>query len=221
MTGKRIPPPPMSQDGDRPSDLFDEPLETLPAAGGGEGEAPPPVGYANAPLHSRWKKGGPSPNPHGRPPKPRGGRLMEMMQQQVSIEQGGNARQMTRREALDRIVRDRAIAAGGRWLKLWDRCQARDQQLRQRVDAWHERLASDPEMSRTARRIRADSAAGDRLIQFIDTHFAGVMETHMRLIGMGAIIDTPDGIRLANGASSVEEGNNEMASLQLPAPKPR
>lgn len=220
MTAKRTPPP-MPEDGDRPPDLFDEPLETLPAAGEGEGEEPPPVGYGSPPLHTRWKKGGPSPNPYGRPPKPRGGRLMEMMRQPVSIEHNGAALQITRREALDRIVRDKAIATGGRWLRLWDQGQARDQQLRRRVDAWHERLSGDPEMSKTARRIRADSAAGDKFIQWIDTHFAGVMETHKRLLDMGAIIDTPDGIRLTNGVSSAEEGSNERIPLQLPAPKPR
>lgn len=220
MTAKRTPPP-MLEDGNRPSDLFDEPLETLPAAGDGEGEAPPPVGYASPPLHTRWKKGGPSPNPHGRPPKLRGGRLMEMMQQPIIAEHNGAGVQMTKREALDRIVRDLAFAKGGRWLKLWDQCQERDQQLRRRVAVWHERLATDPEMSQTARRIRAYSNMGDKLVSYMDTHFAGVMETHKRLIDIGAIIDTADGIRLAKDADSAHDGNTDHFPLQLSAPKLR
>lgn len=83
----------------------DEPMEDqlesgeLPAGSDGE----KPVGYKNPPLKSRWKKGGPSPNPRGRP---KGSEslttiLKRELGRRYSITEGGRRKKI---KALDIII---------------------------------------------------------------------------------------------------------------------
>ena len=203
MTAK----PPVSsslEDEEHPVDLFDV-LETLPMpaspgeplAGDGAG-TDPPVGYASPPVRSRWKKGGASPNPRGRPPKQVKGPLTNMMAQEIDTQVDGVQMKLTKRAVLDRILRDKAIKDGGPWLRLWDQCQARDEHLRVRVELYRQR--KDNKIARTGQRLRADIAFRDTLFRWVERCFPGVVDVERRLLERGAIQRGANGLGLTGEA---------------------
>jgi len=98
----------------------DDPFEpTWPeAADVGEDFLPDPdidfenvIGYGNPPKEHRWKKGDPSPNPSGRPPKDqtKGYRLSKVASRPIQMTVGGRKRTVTTIEAIVLIVKMKAI----------------------------------------------------------------------------------------------------------------
>jgi hypothetical protein len=200
-------------DRDRPADLFDDQrLETLPMPlAESEGEPPPAqrVGYGNPPAHTRWQKGGPSPNPNGRPPKRRGGKLTEMMQRIVEVDGG---RQLTRRAALDRVTREKAMTTGGNWLTLWEKREAHDRRIRERVQAFHQRLAQETPAEKSVRERERKHRAGDALYNWIEQHFAGLFDTERKLLESGVIVETSDGFALTKNWLSLRQDRDAAVS---------
>lgn len=178
-----------SPDDERPDDLFDDvsPLETIPAA-------PGKVGPGHPPAHSRWKKGGPSPNPAGRPRKPSAGAMTKRMSKKMVVmrTEGGQAT-MTRREALDRVLRDLATRKGGKYLDLWNERKARDQRLREEREAYEtqqrelKNLRTEAPTQWEFREQQNLYETEWRLIQAINDVIPGSLDIHLRLRQAGAI----------------------------------
>ena len=184
-----------------PEEMPDEPLETLPLPEKQNGDEADTVengkvGYCSPPTSTRWKKGCASPNPFGRPRKQRTGRLTQMMEELV--EHSGPERKLTRREALDRILRDMAIKEGGRWLRLLEERKERDQILRQEVAADRQRNGGFKPVDMVAERVRQQARLYDILYRLVLKHFPGVVETECKLLEAGVIVRTGEGYRLTD-----------------------
>lgn len=181
-----------------PEDLFDQPLETLPLTLGPDDNSndavgQEKVGYCSPPKNTRWKKGGPSPNPRGRPKKQRSAKLAQLMEE--LIQPHGSSETMTKREALDKIVLKHAINDGGPWLKLWEDRKERDGKLRQREADVSNRNASSNRADVIALQVRQEINSRDLLLSFIRKYFPGVVETEQKLDNAGLIVRTEAGLR--------------------------
>jgi hypothetical protein len=188
---RRLPDPP---DHERPDDLFGGPeqLETLPLtdcgargieehAGRLSSGADYKVGPGRPPMESRWKKGSPSPNPRGRPPKKPGGQLGAILSRTMELSSGGQTRTMTRRAVLDLSLRGKAIEEGGEWLKLWKRQQEIDGKRAERVRRSEEQQARLSDNS-TAARVRREIWQSDFMFALFERVFPGLLDT-LRILG--------------------------------------
>jgi hypothetical protein len=69
------------------------------------------VGYGKPPRHTRFKKGGPSANPRGRPRKNLLASLVEGLNKKVVVTENGRRRKITVREAItSRLINKSATA---------------------------------------------------------------------------------------------------------------
>lgn len=171
-----------------PEDLFDQPLETLPLTDGPDDNSNDAVerdkvGYCSPPKNTRWKKGGPSPNPRGRPRKQQSTKLVQLLGE--PIQPHGSNETMTRREALDQIVLRHAINDGGPWLKLWEERKEQDSKLREREANASNRSANSNRLDEMALQVRREIHFRNVLLSFIRRHFPGVVETEQKLDSAG------------------------------------
>lgn len=177
-----------------PDDLFGGPetLETLPLSSGNEASGHAHVagrpaseaykiGPGKPPLKSRWVKGAASPNPRGRPPKKKSGRVKSILDREIQVSTGGCTRTITRREALDRSLRQKAIEEGGGWKALWEAQQDFDRKISERIRRSREKQASLREIS-TATRVREQIRLSDFTFALFERVFPGLLDT-MRVLG--------------------------------------
>lgn len=142
------------------------------------------VGPGKPPLETRWRKGAPSPNPRGRPPRKRLGHVSEMLSRPIEVSSGGNCRTITNREALDLSLRSKAIEEGGAWKKLWDQQQRLDGKLEERSRRSQELAARMAEQS-TAARVRREIRLNDLAFALIERISPGLLDT-LRVLGSRA-----------------------------------
>lgn len=109
------------------------------------------VGYKRPPVHTRFQRGQ-SGNPGGRPrrtPEPdppsdlagEDAQLLRIMREEVGVNIDGQSRRITRREALERVLIEQAMAGDLRALKLVLEREARASAIEARAEADSERLA--------------------------------------------------------------------------------
>lgn len=185
--------PSLPSDDDHPEDLFGPPnpkrLETLP----------PPVNEPKQdgpPSPSLWQKGGPSPNPKGRPPKSRMGPVTKFLVRKITVRINGAEVWISRRETIDRRLRDDAVLKGGGYLKLWRERQARDRRLeaeRQEYAAEieeHNRLEIEhPERWKRMQQARRHKIGSD-FLDTVEEARPGYLDILSKLKSAGAIAFT-------------------------------
>ncbi len=192
-----------------PDDLFGPPLETIPLPDGpdeqekgadeeekADDQVDEQVGYCSPPKRTRWKKGGPSPNPQGRPKKQRLTRLAQLMGEQIQIDGSGEI--ITRREALDRVVLERAIKVGGPWRNLFEERKERDCVRRKHEAEKKERSEQSKSEDKTAKQLRQQSHAGGVLLALITKQFPGLLDTLRQLEEAGLVVRTEEGLKLTS-----------------------
>jgi hypothetical protein len=76
------------------------------------------VGYGKPPRHTRFKKGEPSANPHGRPRKNLAALLVEGLNKKVVVTENGRRRKITVREAITQQLINKSATADLRATKM-------------------------------------------------------------------------------------------------------
>jgi len=76
------------------------------------------VGYGKPPRHTRFKKGAPSANPRGRPPKNMAALLVEGLNKKVTVTEDGRRRKVTLREAITSQLINKSASADLRATKM-------------------------------------------------------------------------------------------------------
>ena len=170
---------------DEPEESGSEPLETLPPPGREGEDNDYKVGPGHPPLPSRWEKGGPSPNPYGRPPKAEAGPVHARLAQKRVVTIEGVRKPLTERELLDRVVLQKAQLGNLSAMKLFAERQKVDEQIREQ----HAREISSRQsahISETSRKLAAEIRVRDALYNAIQTACPGLLDALEKLQSAGA-----------------------------------
>ena len=159
-------------------------LETLPlpAQDGGDGYK---VGPGQPPLHSRWQKGQPSPNPRGRPAQRLHGPVSKALAVQMFVTIDGKRTKKSKRELLDRTVMAKAIKGDLKAIKLWSELQARDQ--RKRETDFRSSSSKASALSATSRALKGEQLFRALILRTIERHYPGLLDAIQKLEDVGAI----------------------------------